>query len=203
MARKLGPKHKLCRRVGERLCSTDKCPITRRAYPPGMHGNSKMRIKLTPFGIQLREKQKAKAVYGLLERQFKNYVLRAMKSKGNTAETILAMLEKRLDNVVFRAGFTKTRAAARQLINHGHFLINGKKVNIPSFEVRIGDLVSPKSASLTGPFKGLAEALEKYEAPSWLLVNKTNFEVKILETPKSEELQPMFDSKMIVEFYSR
>lgn len=203
MARKLGPKHKLCRRVRERLCSTDKCPVTRRSYPPGMHGNSKMRIKLTPFGIQLREKQKAKFIYGLLERQFKNYVLRAMKSKGNTAETMLAMLEKRLDNVVFRAGFVKTRAAARQLINHGHFLVNGKKVTIPSFEVRVGDMVFPKSTSLAGPLKGLAERLEKYETPSWLLINKTNFEVKILEAPKAEELQPMFDSKMIVEFYSR
>jgi len=169
-----------------------------------MHGQSRTRSKLTPFGIQLREKQKAKSVYGLLERQFKNYVLRAMKSKGNTADTLSAMLEKRLDNVIFRAGFVKTRAQARQLVGHGHFLVNNKKVNIPSFQVRVGDLVLPKPVSLTGgPLKDLALKLEQYEAPSWLLINKTNFEIKILEAPKAEELQLMFDPKMIVEFYSR
>jgi small subunit ribosomal protein S4 len=204
MARRLGSKHKLCRRVGERLCNTDKCPVIRRSYPPGVHGTSKARRKLTSFGVQLLEKQKAKFIYGLLERQFKNYVKGAMKKKGNSSEILMQSLERRLDNVVFRLGFSKTRAAARQLIGHGHLLINGKKVTIPSYQVRPGEIVTIKPASLvSGQFKNLKDELLAHETPSWLLLKQDELSGKVLEAPRTEELQTIFDPRLIVEFYSR
>ena len=204
MARRLGPKHRLCRRLKERLCNTDKCPVARRPYPPGAHGPKQVRSKLTSFGIQLLEKQKAKYTYGLLERQFKNYVTSSMKKRGNTAELLLQSLERRIDNLVFRSGFTKTRAQARQLVTHGHFLVNNKKVNIPSYQVRAGDVVTIRSKSVTGEiFKNLPEKLDKYEVPSWLLLDKEKLSAKVLELPKTDDVQTMFDTKLIVEFYSR
>ena len=130
MARYLGPKHRLCRRVGERMCTSDKCPVVKRNYPPGLHG-PKGRSKLTGYGLQLREKQKARWLYGILERQFRRYYQEAIRQRGANDIILLQLLETRLDNIVYRLGMAKTRAAARQLVNHGHILVNSKKGDIP------------------------------------------------------------------------
>lgn len=203
MSKKLGPKHKLCRRCGEKLCANEKCPVTRRRFPPGQHGPTS-RAKLTLYGEQLREKQKAKHVYGLLERQFRNYVAKATAAKGSSPETLLRLLESRLDNVVYRLGLAKTRSAARQIINHGHILVNSKPVNKPSYLVRPNDVVSvaPKSQT-TVYFKNLAPSLEKAPTLSWLSLDPANLQGKVLSNPMPEELKTIFDPKKILEFYSR
>lgn len=203
MAKKLGPKHKLCRRCGEKLCTTEKCPVMRRNFPPGQHGRTS-RSKLTAYGEQLREKQKAKQIYGLLERQFGNYVAKATAAKGSSPEALMRLLESRLDNAVFRLGFAKTRAAARQLVNHRHILVNNKSVNKPSYQVKASDAisVSPKSQA-SSYFKNLAPALEKVRTPGWLSLEPTAFTGKVLGSPLPQELQMNFDPKKILEFYSR
>jgi small subunit ribosomal protein S4 len=139
MARDLRPKHKLCRRFGEKLCDAQKCPVARRSYPSGQHGPQQKHVKLSGFGKQLREKQKAKRMYGILEKQFSNYVAEASKKTGDTSKILLSYLESRLDNIVYRMGLAPTRSAARQLVNHGHIKVNDKKVDIPSFRVKVGD----------------------------------------------------------------
>lgn len=203
MPKNLGSKHKMCRRYGEKLCTTDKCPVMRRNFPPGQHGRTG-KSKLTAYGEQLKEKQKAKKIYGLRERQFSNYVAKATSTKGSSPETLLRLLESRLDNVVFRLGLAKTRAAARQLVNHGHFLVNNKFVNKPSYQVRPTDIVSVSSKSQTSPyFKNMTAALEKVNLPSWLVLETTNFSGKVLNPPQAQELQTNFDPKKILEFYSR
>src|SRR3989338_563366 len=150
MGRLRGPKHRMCRRTGERLCNHDKCPSLRRQSPPGVHG-PKGYPRLTEFGGQLREKQKAKYVYGVMERQFRRYYDTAQSQPGNTAENFLKFLELRLDNVAFRMGLAKTRAAARQLVAHGWILVNGRRVDIPSFQVRVGNVIGVKSTAKTSP----------------------------------------------------
>ena len=202
MARDLRPKHKLCRLYGEKLCDSAKCPITRRNYPSGQHGQERKRAKLSGFAKQLREKQKAKLIYGILERQFSNYVAEAAQKTGDTSKIFLSYLESRLDNVVFRSGFASSRRLARQLVNHGHITVNGRKLDIPSYRVKVGDVVSIKEGSKKSKvFENIADRLSKVEAPSWLGVEPKNSTGKVLNPPSLE--RPNFDAKLIVEFYSR
>jgi small subunit ribosomal protein S4 len=202
MARDLRPKHKLCRLYGEKLCDSPKCPITRRNYPAGQHGAARKHAKLSGYGKQLREKQKAKRLYGILERQFSNYVAEAAKKTGDTSKILLTYLESRLDNVVYRSGLASTRAAARQIVNHGHVLINGKKVDIASYRVKIGEVVTLKDTSKKSKlFEGSAEKISKLETPAWLAVEPKNLSVKMLNSPTLEN--PQFNAKSIIEFYSR
>lgn len=200
-----------CRRAGEKLflkgekCFSAKCPLTRRNYPPGMHGGKAQRRKETGYGGQLQEKQKAKWVYGLREAQFSNYVNKAVKRKGDTAQNLLQMLERRLDNVIYRLGLAKSRQAARQLVLHGHFLINNKKVNIPSFQVRPNEIIAWREKSKKSKlWTDLPPVLVKYEPPAWLSLDKQNLTAKVLGLPQEGDLQQMnFDPKKIIEFYSR
>jgi len=186
---------------GER-CYT-KCPLEKRAFPPGQHGRTK-RIKLTPYGIQLREKQKVKRIYGILEKQFLLYFERAEKMKGKSGENLLILLERRLDNVVFRLGFASSRRHARQLVNHGHVLVNNKRVDIPSYLVEPGDSITLKEKILSTP--NVAESLEKTEIrgiPPWLELDIENKKGRILAYPKREDIQLPIKEQYIVEFYSK
>ncbi|MEK9183366.1 MAG: 30S ribosomal protein S4 [Patescibacteria group bacterium] len=198
-----------CRRAGEKLflkgdkCFTAKCPVARRGFPPGQHGPTQ-RVRLTSYGEQLKEKQKAKRVYGLRERQFSNYVAKASKRKGNTAEGLLKFLEKRLDNVVYRLGLAKSRESARQMVSHRHFLVNGKRVNIPSFQVEPDQIISIAEKSQPKKiFENLKQTLVKHELPVWLSLDAEKLSGKVLSEPKIEGLQFNFDPKKIIEFYSR
>ncbi len=202
MARDLKPKHKLCRQYGEKLCDSPKCPITKRNYPAGQHGANRKHAKLSGFGKQLREKQKAKALYGILERQFARYVAEAANKTGDTSKILLSYLEARLDNAVYRAGLAMSRRAARQLVSHGHIRVNDKKVDIASYRVKPGDILTIKESSKKSKnFAELGEKLAKLEAPSWLAVNAKNWEAKVVSAPALEE--PQFNAKSIIEFYSR
>ncbi len=203
MGRYLGAKHRMCRRLGERVCNTDKCPITRRNYPPGVHG-VKGRGKLTPYGKQLREKQKARYTYGLLERQFSNYYKKAIRKEGATDILFLQLLETRLDNVVFRMGMAKTRAGARQLVNHGHILVNSKKVDIPSFQVKAGINIGIRPSSIkSGYFEALTKNWGKQIVPEWLAVDAKELKGQVVSLPTSAQVASTIDMKLIVEFYSR
>lgn len=203
MARKLGPKHKLCRRVGERLCQSKKCPVLRRAYAPGVHGPTARAPRLTSYGLQLREKQKAKFIYGLLEKQFRNYFEKAVRMKGDTSLNLVRMLESRLDNVIYRLGFAATRAQARQLVSHRHVTVNGKIVNIPSFVVSIDDVIAVREKSAAMPLFGAANEGEKREVPLWLRREGKDLAGKVVTVPDESIMQQNFNAKTIVEFYSR
>lgn len=206
MARYTGPQCKLCRREGVKLylkgdrCYSEKCAIARRAYAPGQHGQS--RKKLTNYGLQLREKQKAKRIYGILETQFRNYYEEAERQKGISGENLLRTLELRLDNVVFRLGMASSRVEARQLVRHGHFTVNGKKVNIPSFEVSVNDVVAVKEGSRTSDkFKALAEIATN--VPKWLTVDKDKMEGQVIALPQREDIDIPVNETLIVELYSK
>jgi small subunit ribosomal protein S4 len=209
MARNLKAKCARCRREGEKLflkgerCYMAKCGAVRRAFPPGMHG-PKGKPRLTGYGIQLREKQKAKHIYGILERQFRNYFDKASKKTGDTSEFLLQLIEMRLDNIVYRLGFGKSRQQARQLANHGLFFVNGKKVTIPSYQTKAGDIISIKSSAANKKiFQNLSQALQKHEVPAWLSLDIAKMEGKIVRKPTKEDVKTQFDLKMIIEFYSR
>jgi small subunit ribosomal protein S4 len=203
MGRYLGPKHKLCRRVGEKLCGSDKCPVTRRPFKPGVHGPTS-RTRLTGYGIQLIEKQKAKMIYGLLERQFRKYVEMSSHSKENSSEVLLRLLETRLDNVIYRLGIAKTRGQARQYVGHGHFTVNGRKVTVPSIAVRVGDVIGVRPGSDKSKiFDGLKEKLANVELPAWLTFDADTLTGKVTAMPKAAEAAPLFDTKQIIELYSR
>lgn len=209
MAKNLGPKCKLCRREGEKLflkgerCHTAKCAIIKKNYPPGIHG-PKGRGRQSDYSIQLREKQKAKRIYNLLENQFKITFEKANKQKGDAGENLLKMLETRLDNVVYRLGFAISRNQARELVNHGHFTINGKKVDIPSCQVKIGDIIAIKPSSKKNKFfNNLAERLKKVEVPSWINLDSSELSGKILHQPSKNDIEMKINTQMIVEFYSR
>src|SRR3989344_5334941 len=162
MARKIGPKHKLCITLGVKLCDSFKCPVTKRNYPPGQHGQKKVRAKLSDYGRQLREKQKAKFIYGLLEKQFKITFNRAQKLPGSAGTNLLGLLEKRLDNVVFRAGLATTKQLARQLVNHGHFEINGRAIDIPSYTVHVGQTITVRPVKQKSAYwKNVIETMKK------------------------------------------
>lgn len=210
MSRYIGAVCRLCRRSGEKLyfkgdrCYTEKCGIERRKYPPGQHGQS--RGKLSDYGVQLMQKQKVRKPYGLVERQFRKYFHEAERRKGVTGEVLLQLLECRLDNIVSRMGFSANRRQARQLITHGHFLVNGRPVNIPSYNVKAGDVVEVKGSSRE--MHVIKESLDKVEhrgIPSWLEMDFSNFKGKVLQVPSREELQLPFEvqEQLIVELYSK
>lgn len=208
MARYRGPVCRLCRREGRKLflkgdrCLSDKCPAEKRPFAPGEHG--KRRTKETEYLIQLREKQKAKRSYGLLENQFKNYYSRAAKRKGITGEILLQLLERRLDNVVYRSGFGLSRSEARQMVRHGHFAVNGKGVDIASYEVREGDIVAVSPASQEmARIKENMESSSRAAVPSWLEVDHAKLSAKILRMPSRDEIDMPVQEQLIVELYSR
>ncbi len=207
MARYTDAVCRLCRREGMKLylkgdrCYTDKCAISKRAYAPGQHGNS--RKKLSNYGMQLREKQKAKRFYGVLESQFRKYFELADKQAGITGENLLRLLESRLDNVVYRLGFASSRAEARQLVVHGHFRVNGKKVDIPSYLISAGDIVAVKETSRSSEkFKSLA-ANFRGSTPNWLTVDMEKLEGSVISLPSREDIDLPIAENLIVELYSR
>jgi small subunit ribosomal protein S4 len=206
MARPLGPKCKLCRREGMKLflkgerCLTEKCAVERRSYPPGEHGRG--RIKQSEYLLQLREKQKARRYYGILEKQFRNYYEKAAKAQGITGEALLRMLETRLDNVVYRLGFAASRSQARQIIRHGHFQVNGRRVNIPSFQVRPNDVVSLKAGSPVEQVVRDATDLTASVA-SWLQADHDNLTGKVLKLPERTDIDTPVQEQLIVELYSK
>ncbi len=210
MARYTGPKCRLCRREGEKLflkgekCLTDKCPFERRPYPPGMHGPRRRRVKLTIYGMQLREKQKVKRIYGLLEGPFKRLFEKARKMPGNTGENLLVLLELRLDNVVYRAGFAKSRAQARQFVRHGHVRVNGKKVDIPSYMVKEGDVISIAEHFRNNPeLLGAIELHKNLPRVEWLSVNEDEFTAKVVRKPTRMDITHPINERLIVELYSK
>lgn len=187
---------------GER-CATGKCAIVKRNYPPGLHG-PKGRARQSGYNTQLREKQKAKRIYNLLEKQFELSFYKAMKQKGDIGENLLKILESRLDNVIYRLELAKSRAQARVLITHGHFTVNDKKINIPSYIVKTGDIIKIKPSSRNGrQFADIAERLKKIEVPGWLNFNVKDLSAKVLHQPGKENLEMKINTQMIVEFYSR
>jgi len=208
MARYTGPVCKLCRREGMKLflkgerCYTDKCSFDRRPYPPGQHGQR--RIKFTEYGIRLREKQKVRRMYGMVEKQFRRYFGEADRQRGVTGENLLSLLERRLDNVVYRMGFAQTRSDARQIVLHRHILVNGKRVNIPSYQVKPGDVVAVKEKSREkGRFQAAATASERRPTREWLDVDLAAFTGTVKALPNREEITLPIQEQLIVEFYSR
>lgn len=199
---------RLCRREGIKLylkgdrCYSDKCAIDRRAYAPGQHGQS--RKKVSEYGLQLREKQKARRIYGVLEKQFRNYFVKADRQKGVTGENLLRTLERRLDNVIYRLGFASSRPEARQLVKHGHFTVNGKKVNIPSYLVRVGEEVAVRQASISSEkFKELAELAAHKTPPAWLELDAQSLRGRVVTLPTREDIEIPVEEHLIVELYSR
>ena len=208
MARYTGSVCKLCRREGEKLflkgerCYSDKCSVSRRNYVPGQHG--KGRKKTSEYGLQLRMKQKARRYYGILEGQFHHYFEMAERKQGVTGENLLRILESRLDNVVYRLGWASSRAEARQLVVHGHFMVNGKKVDIPSYLLRAGEVVavSAKSKEST-KVKAVLEANSGRPVPAWLDLNREALEAKVVNLPAREDIDTPVEEQLIVEFYSK
>lgn len=213
MARYRGPVCRLCRREGMKLflkgerCFTPKCAFERRSYPPGLHGQAaRFRRKASDYALQLREKQKVKRMYGVLERQFRRYFEEASRRKGLTGATLLQILETRLDNVVYRLGLADSRAQARQLVRHGHFEVNGRKVNIPSYRVKPGDVVRVRDKSRKNAFfRDRAALLEEgaREVPDWLELDAVNLAGRVLALPQRHHIDPNIQEQLIVEFYSR
>ncbi len=208
MARYTDASCKLCRREGQKLflkgerCYSNKCAIGRRPYAPGQHGATKK--KLSEYGIQLREKQKAKRFYGLLESQFRKYFEMANRKKGITGENLLQLLESRLDNVVYRMGFGSTRAEARQLVTHGHFEVNGKRLNIPSYLVKVGDTVDvSEKGKKSVRFKEILDITGAKVVPKWLEVDQENLKGKIVALPAREDIDLNVQEHLIVELYSK
>lgn len=208
MARYTGAVCKLCRREGQKLflkgerCYTDKCGIARRSYAPGQHGQD--RKKTSEYGLQLRAKMKARRFYGVLESQFRKYFDIAENKPGITGENLLRLLETRLDNVVYRLGFASSHAQARQLVLHGHFIVNGKKTDIPSYRVNVGDVIEYKEASRGNEIiKGIVEANSSRPVPKWLDVNRDAFQGKVLNLPNREDIDLNVEEHLIVELYSK
>jgi len=209
MARYVGPVCKLCRREGMKLylkgerCYQEKCAFTRRPYPPGQHGQG--RIKLSEYAVRLREKQKVRRVYGVLERQFQGYYQEANRRKGRTGEEMLSLLERRLDNAVYRAGFAASRSEARQVVCHGHVKINGKRVDIPSYQLRMGDTVQLTENAQKFKIVGASIAgAEKRNQASWIEIDKGAFSFTVKGSLPREELnEPEIREQLIVEYYSR
>ncbi len=207
MARYTGPVCRLCRREGTKLylkgdkCFTDKCPVSRRPFPPGQHGQG--RRKLSEYGVQLREKQKMRRTYGVMEAQFRRYFEKAERQKGVTGTALAQLLERRLDNVVYRMGLARSRPESRQLVRHGHFLVNGKKVDIPSFSVRVGDVVEVRERSRQkGQFAVTREETGR-GVPAWLETDLPNLKGTVLRLPNREEIDVPVQDQLVVELYSR
>jgi len=211
MARNLSPKCKLCRRAGEKLflkgdrCGTPKCAMVRRAYPPGVHGQKKRRRARSEFGEQLAMKQKIKRIYGVLERQLKKYFKDVKNKPGVTGDLLMQKLEMRLDNVIFRAGFATSRQQARQLVRHSHFTVNGKRMNMPSYEVKVGDVIGVKAGKLKKEyFKNTEEAMAgRQNVLGWLEVDIQQKMIKIKSKPTKDDVGMELDVQMAIEYYSR
>lgn len=201
MARYTGPRHKACRRARTPLCQSKKCPVDTRPYPPGEHGRG--RIRESDYLIQLREKQKLRTMYGVLEKQFRRYYQIAASQPGITGENLLRLLEARLDNIVWRSGLAATRPQARQLVNHGHFQVNGKKVDIPSYRVRANDVVTVKEKSKD--LVAIQHAIESlsHPIPDWLDVNHNDRKVEVRDLPRRDQIDTAIQEQLIVELYSK
>ena len=209
MARYTGPAARLCRREGMKLflkgerCQTDKCAIERRNFPPGQHGKER-RPRLLGYGLQLREKQKLRRIYGILEDQFRRYFEKAAVRKGITGQLLLQFLERRLDNVVYRMGLATSRAQGRQFVRHGHFQVNGRKVNIPSYLVKPGELVEVRVGSREMPaLLANREATGHQAVPGWIEMDRANLRAKILSNPQRQEIALPIQEQLIVELYSK
>jgi small subunit ribosomal protein S4 len=209
LARNLDPKCRQCRREGEKLflkaekCFTDKCAIEKRNFPPGQHGQRRNQ-RLSDYGVQLREKQKVRRIYGVLEAQFRSYYAEADRKKGITGENLLQLLECRLDNVTFRMGLGGSRTEARQIVRHNSILVNGKRVNIPSYQVKAGDVISVAEASKTQlRIKSALEAAEQRGFPEWLEVDVKAFKGTFKAKPQRDELPPTINESLVVELYSK
>lgn len=210
MARYTGAVCRLCRREGAKLylkgdrCYSDKCAIVKRAYAPGQHGQTQARKKTSEYGIQLREKQKTRRIYGVLETQFRNYFEKAERQKGVTGENLLRFLELRLDNVIYRLGFASSRVEARQLVRHGHFTVNGRRVNIPSFMVRVGEQIAINETSKKSPkIAEISELAAHKTIPAWLEMDKEALVGKVIALPSREDIDVPVQEHLIVELYSR
>jgi len=211
MARYTGAVCRLCRREAMKLflkgerCYTEKCAIEKRNFPPGQHGKTRMRkAKLLGYGLQLREKQKVKRVYGVLENQFRLYFEQAERQRGITGEVLLQLLERRLDNVVYRTGFATSRAQARELVRHGHFTVNGRKVNVPSYLVRVGEMVGVKAASQKSV--AIQHAMEEVKGrgiPEWLQLDAEKLAARVMSLPTREQINLPVQEQLIVELYSK
>jgi small subunit ribosomal protein S4 len=208
MARYTDPVCRICRREGLKLflkgsrCYTKKCSFERRSTPPGM--NTQRRRKVSEFGIQLREKQKVRKSYSVLEKQFRNYFEKAEQRKGMTGENLLRLLEMRLDNVVFRMGLASSRAQARQLVSHGHFAVNGRPTNIPSFSTKVGDRIEVRESRRGREiFKVVTETIKSAQIPEWVSVDGGKLAGSILAEPAREQMPPEFNEQLVVEYYSR
>ncbi len=208
MARYIGAVCRLCRRQSTKLfvkgdkCFTDKCPFEKRNYPPGQHGQNKS--KVSNYGLQLREKQKVKRIYGILERQFRLYYKRADRMKGIVGENLLSLLERRLDNAVYRLGFAASRSQARQLVRHNHFLVNGKKVNIPSYLLKANDVIQIAERSKESPLiKDNIEAIVRKSIPSWLEIDVENLKGHVRSLPIRSDIEYPIQEQLIVELYSK
>ena len=208
MARYCGSVCRLCRRENQKLflkgdrCYSDKCAIERRGYPPGQHGQG--RIKFSEYGLQLREKQKIKRVYGMLEKQFRNVFETADRMKGITGSNLLSMLERRMDNVVYRSGFANSRPEARHLVRHGHFAVNGRKVNIPSYMVKKGDIVEVREKSKSmARIAGALEAVKRREIPQWLELDSAAMKSRVRDLPSRDDITAPMEERLVVELYSK
>jgi small subunit ribosomal protein S4 len=208
MARYTASVCRLCRREGAKLflkgtrCYTKKCSFERRPTPPGQHGVR--RRKVGEYGMQLREKQKMRRVYSVLERQFTNYFEVAERRPGVTGENLLRLLELRLDNVVFRGGFAISRAQARQFVNHGHFAVNGRVTDIPSYQLKVGDRVEVRQSRLQrGPFKTAKETIRSHQAPEWLSVDGSKLSAAVTDLPRRDQMPLDLNEQLVVEYYSR
>lgn len=208
MAKYRGPVCRLCRREGVKLflkgsrCMTEKCAIERRSYPPGQHGQGRQRV--SEYSAQLREKQKLKRIYGLQERQFRGIFGKAERQTGVTGEHLLKLLECRLDNVVYRLGFACSRREARQLVNHGHFLVNGKKTDVPAYYVRVGDAIEVRQRSRSvGAIVASLDAVESRGIPAWLELNREAFKGTVKAVPTKDDIALPVNEQMVVELYSR
>jgi small subunit ribosomal protein S4 len=208
MARYTDPVCRLCRREGLKLflkgtrCYTKKCSFERRPTPPGQHGVR--RRKVGDYGLQLREKQKVRRVYGVLEKQFRNYYLEASRHTGVTGEALLQTLELRLDNVVYRLGFAPSRAAARQMVAHGHLAVNGVKTNIPSYRLKVGDRIEVREPRRERElFKVVKETLRSHQPPDWLTLDPANLAGSVVATPRRDQMPLDFNEQLVVEYYSR
>lgn len=211
MARYTDAVCRLCRREGQKLflkgdrCLSPKCAFERRSYPPGTHARkSQFRRNQSDYALQLREKQKVKRIYGVMERQFRRYFRYALRTKGLTGATLLTVLESRLDNVVYRLGFASSRAQARQLVRHGHITVNGRKTNIPSYLVKPEDEIAVRAESRSrGYFRNLSEYLGERPAPQWLSLDAAKMSGKVLARPAREDIDIPVNEQLVVEFYSR
>jgi small subunit ribosomal protein S4 len=208
MARYIDPVCRLCRREGLKLflkggrCYTKKCSFERRPTPPGQHGVR--RRKVGDYGLQLREKQKVRRVYGVLEKQFRNYFIEATRQSGVTGEALLRTLELRLDNIVFRLGFAPSRAAARQMVAHGHFAVNGVASNVPSYRLKVGDRVEVRESHRERElFKVVKETLRAHQAPDWLSLDAANYAGSVQALPRRDQMPLDFNEQLVVEYYSR